>query len=112
MKADAEERGALLQAIGSCSLEIVSDGNLGLGFLRPGDLRFSELAFGDTLGGELSQDHDFSFVDVMVQNLEGPLGVENVVQPLNHSGALNVIEHIAVEALPLLDLVGRKRLFQ
>jgi hypothetical protein len=35
------------------------------------------------LGGELSQDHHFFVIDVVVRDLESPLRVEGIIQPLN-----------------------------
>src|SRR3989442_14261277 len=93
MQADAEKRGAFLQAVRRAGLEVVSNGHFGFRFLVPGNLRFSELAFRDALGGELSQDHNLLFINVMVEDLKGPFRVENVVQALNHRGAFNVIEY-------------------
>src|SRR6266850_8268358 len=111
MQADAEERGAFFQAVRRGPFQVVSNGYLRFGFLVPGNLGFSELTFRDTLCGELSQDYNFLFINVMVENFEGPFRVESVVQTLNHGGAFNVIEYIAVETLPLFDLVGRERFF-
>ena len=47
MESNPEERGAFLDGIRGCGFEIVADRDFGFGFLRPGDLGFPELAFGD-----------------------------------------------------------------
>jgi hypothetical protein len=45
-------------------------------------------------------------------DLEDPFGIETFVEPLNHGATLDVIEHVSIRALPLLDLFRRERSFK
>src|SRR5262249_41597307 len=57
-------------------------------------------------------DNGFLFVDVVFDDVERPLAVQRVVEPLNDRGALDVIDLIAERSFALLDLLWLERLFE
>src|SRR5207249_4247743 len=112
MQSDAEQRGALLQAVGRGGLQIVSKRNDRVVLLPSRDPGLSKLALCDSLRGQLAENHDFIVVNMVFLDLEDPLCIEAFVEPLNHGATFDVIEHVSIRAMPLLDLIGRKRSLQ